>query len=91
MPVNLYSNERAQEFLDHFGSLIQQRLYYHCQEPVPFDSSDFYDFEEKKFYYLVSHTDYCAELERLCVKQYGLDFALIFSHIVNPKSVPQIS
>jgi len=58
-------NERALEFLEHFGTQSQLRKYYMCSEEVPFDSSDFYDFEEKKFYYLVSHTDYCTELESM--------------------------
>lgn len=58
-------NERAMEFIEHFATILQQKLYYYCQDIVPFDSSDFYDFEEKKFYYLISHTDYCFELESL--------------------------
>eukprot|EP00347_Sterkiella_histriomuscorum_P002741 403366984 len=63
LPISMYMNERAQEFLEHFGTLQQQKRYYFCKENVQFDSSDFYDFQEKKFYYLISHTDYCHELE----------------------------
>jgi len=66
MPTSsAYMNERAMEFMEHFGTPHQQKLYYYCKENVPFDSSDFYDFEEKKFYYLISHTDYCYELEAI--------------------------
>lgn len=37
--------------------------FYLCYEDFPFDSTEFYDFEEKKFYYLISNLDYCHELE----------------------------
>jgi hypothetical protein len=57
--------ERAQEFLEHFGKLHHLQKYYLCEELVPFDSSEFYDFEEKKFYYIITNLDHCQELEQL--------------------------
>jgi len=60
-------NDRASEFLLHFGSTDYIYKYYLCQQPVPFDSTEFYDFEEKKFYYMVSNLDYMVSLESSCL------------------------
>jgi hypothetical protein len=56
-------SERAQEFIQHFGQKEHLEKYYMCSQDVPFDSNDFYDFEEKRLYYIVSNLDYCCELE----------------------------
>ena len=56
-------NERVKEFMDHFGTKDLVNKFYLCTEDVPFDNTQFYDFEEKKFYFMVSNLDYCRELE----------------------------
>ncbi|CDW85280.1 UNKNOWN [Stylonychia lemnae] len=90
LPIQMYMNERALEFLEHFGTLNQQKKYYFCKEEVPFDSSDFYDFEEKKFYYLVSHTDYCSELESMNnVQKRYLNQQLNFSQVNQSSQSPK--